>query len=1037
MPELQLAPAAAVTGEPAPPAGITDLMIVAGDGGPVLLSATRGGGWLSAHDVATGTAALLERRAIAESHLQLEPTDLALLPGAGGDRLWLAGLASPDLVSAAWQGAGLGPLEAAAAPGIDMGRIAELSLAADATGSTALAGRTGGGLTVIRFGADGQVSALGNLATGNPVHDTRATAVTTLEAGGTLYGVAAFGWQDTISSFRLAPDGSADHVADVTPSGNGPGFAQPGALGALEVGGADYVIAAASGSGSLSVFRVAPDGRLEMTDHLLDSLGTRFADAAHLAVTTLGGRGFVAAAGSDSGLSLFELLPGGRLRHLDSAAATTAVPLGGITDIALSTAPGGELRIWAATEQAPHLVSFAATGLPAGEVLQTGDAGATLAGTAADDVLAGGAGADSLQGGDGHDVLLDGGGADTLQGGPGADVFIFTGDGLTDEVTDFDPGADMLDLTGLVPVWDADDVIVLSRDWGAQVFFHDESFDIRRAGGGALTRDDIVTAGLVTTDRLMVPQAGGEATGSAGDDSLTGTDGADTLTGLGGDDTLSGLAGDDRLEGGEDDDTLAGGPGADHLDGGPGLRDAADYSGAEMGVTVVLSGAAPNAGAATGDLLTGIEELIGSAFADELIGNGAVNILRGGAGDDMINASSGDDTLEGGAGDDTLLGSKGADILRGGAGRDIASFSNAAGSVTVDLAAGTATGPGEPEGDLLSGIEGVFGSAWADVLRGDDGDNDLDGFKRDDLLRGGAGDDTLRGGAGNDTFLADEGADFIDGGIHVDLVDYSVATGAVDAGVDDAAVNLGAEAAGDILWLIEDITGSAFSDVITGNTVRNRLTGGPGDDLMNASSNNDTLLGNEGDDTLLGSRGADVIDGGPGRDEASYSNSDLHVRIDLAAGTAVGSGHGSGDTLIGIEDAFGSRYDDTIDGDGGPNALNGFLGDDVIRGGAGDDALRGGGGADTLSGGAGDDLLIGHTGADHLVFDLAAFGEDRIIGWEDGLDILDFTGSGLDHGDFAAAQVGEDAVLTLLSDPDNSLTFAGIDIALIGIDDFL
>ena len=58
--------------------------------------------------------------------------------------------------------------------------------------------------------------------------------------------------------------------------------------------------------------------------------------------------------------------------------------------------------------------------------------------------------------------------------------------------------------------------------------------------------------------------------------------------------------------------------------------------------------------------------------------------------------------------------------------------------MTVNLGASTASG-GDAEGDTLSGIENITGSAQADTLTGDGNANTLDGDGGDDTLIGGAG----------------------------------------------------------------------------------------------------------------------------------------------------------------------------------------------------------------------------------------------------------------------------------------------------------
>ncbi|MEO0915340.1 MAG: hypothetical protein AAFY59_20525, partial [Pseudomonadota bacterium] len=59
----------------------------------------------------------------------------------------------------------------------------------------------------------------------------------------------------------------------------------------------------------------------------------------------------------------------------------------------------------------------------------------------------------------------------------------------------------------------------------------------------------------------------------------------------------------------------------------------------------------------------------------------------------------------------------------------------------------------------------------------------------------------------------------------------------------------------------------------------------------------------------------------------------------------------------------------------------------------GADTLKGFGGDDILNGGAGNDVLVGGSGADMFEFILNA-GDDRIFGWEDGIDLIDLSAYG-------------------------------------------
>ena len=70
----------------------------------------------------------------------------------------------------------------------------------------------------------------------------------------------------------------------------------------------------------------------------------------------------------------------------------------------------------------------------------------TVTGAAGNDWLEGFGGADTLFGLDGDDVLIGGSGNDTLTGGLGADTFRFRDSDGRDTITDFEDGADLIDL---------------------------------------------------------------------------------------------------------------------------------------------------------------------------------------------------------------------------------------------------------------------------------------------------------------------------------------------------------------------------------------------------------------------------------------------------------------------------------------------------------------------------------------------------------------------------------------------------------------
>ncbi|WP_169735997.1 Ig-like domain-containing protein, partial [Legionella lansingensis] len=284
-------------------------------------------------------------------------------------------------------------------------------------------------------------------------------------------------------------------------------------------------------------------------------------------------------------------------------------------------------------------------------------------------------------------------------------------------------------------------------------------------------------------------------------------------------DTLRGTESSDIISGGAGDDILIGGGAADYLSGGTGM-DTADYSYSLAGVKVNLSSGSNTGGDATGDILSGIENIRGSKYADILEGNSGYNTLWGGEGNDQ---------LIGGAGDDVLLGGSGSNILSGGTGVDTASYEDSASGVTVNLTTGTSS-----MGDSLQDVENIKGSSFGDTLIGDRSDN---------ILEGGAGEDSLLGGEGSDT------------------ASYTGSTMGVSVNLS-TGIGSGGEAHGDTFTSIENITGSKYSDTLLGDTNANTLSGGAGNDTLMGGAGNDlfTFGLNSDSDVLYG--GTDTQDGG-------------------------------------------------------------------------------------------------------------------------------------------------------------------------------
>lgn len=143
----------------------------------------------------------------------------------------------------------------------------------------------------------------------------------------------------------------------------------------------------------------------------------------------------------------------------------------------------------------------------------------------------------------------------------------------------------------------------------------------------------------------------------------------------------------------------------------------------------------------------------------------------------------------------------------------------------------------------------IVGTINNDILNGTSGDDVIDALAGDDQIFAGAGDDILIGGTG---------ADQLDGGAGNDTVDYSGSTSGITIllstyGFRPYGIGFGGEAANDHLTNIENVTGSAFADIIIGDSAANILDGNSGNDYLSGGLGRDQFVFKEGygRDTIL------------------------------------------------------------------------------------------------------------------------------------------------------------------------------------------
>lgn len=364
------------------------------------------------------------------------------------------------------------------------------------------------------------------------------------------------------------------------------------------------------------------------------------------------------------------------------------------------------------------------------------------------------------------------------------------------------------------------------------------------------------------------------------------------------------------------------------------------------------------------------ERLMGTSGPDVIVARGGDDVVHGRGGDDLICGGDGADALRGGPGNDRLYGQREArlsdrggtyfvpDLLDGGPGDDlldiggdgrpvdfgshgILSYADAASGVTVDLAAGTATGQGNDTIVSASGPSCDYDCHGIEVL----------GSEHDDVLSGDAASDRLTGNGGNDVLVGRSGADQL-------FADRASAGGP----------------AGD-----DELHGGAGADFLSAHDGRDKLYGDDGDDTLWATRGGPSeVYGGTGDDRLAVWFAAEpgfVVDGGDGVDTSSVdgpSNAGAGGRptaatVTMADGLVVAGGAEWG-RLLGLEDiGLFAELEWTYEGTDAPEIVRSagtwlhattYGGDDEVWGTTGPDRIDAGDGVDKVRGSQGRDTCL-------------------------------------------------------------------------------
>ncbi|MEO1554794.1 MAG: DUF4214 domain-containing protein [Pseudomonadota bacterium] len=323
--------------------------------------------------------------------------------------------------------------------------------------------------------------------------------------GGVPFVLAIDAIEHTVVAFQVLPGGALGLPTRLDQR-DGLAIDTPTELETVVLAGQTYAIVGAAGSSSVSVIAIDGTGQMRVTSQVNDTLDTRFDNLVALDTLEAAGTVFVLAGGSDNGLSLMTLQPGGRLAHVASLGdEAREMALKGIGGLDMVWRDGG-LDIFVTGHVLPG-TSTAGTGVTQ---LRLNDVASLLP---------------TVQFPDASLVQY---------GTSGADVFVLADTDDRQEVRGFEKDVDRLDVSAFARVYSVDDLQIRSRPDGAEITVGSAFVQVFTADGSSLEVSDFSvsnTQDLWQIDVGSIPQAPSAIEGTDGPDLLDGREGDDMLLG--------------------------------------------------------------------------------------------------------------------------------------------------------------------------------------------------------------------------------------------------------------------------------------------------------------------------------------------------------------------------------------------------------------------------------------------------------------------------------------------------------------------------
>ncbi|TCK99841.1 hypothetical protein BXY66_3545 [Shimia isoporae] len=190
-----------------------------------------------------------------------------------------------------------------------------------------------GGISVYSQDTQGGLNFVTETFSGDPMHGSGISCMARIKTPSGDFLFSGSTLSHCLAAYQIDASGIPQYIGSIGANDGSFPVQTITAMVPAQIEGTNYLVVAASDSSSLSVLEVANDGQLTVKDHALDSSLSRFAGVTEIDTITVNGHVFIFATGSDDGISVMSLLPGGRLLPLSTIADSGSSALQNISSL--------------------------------------------------------------------------------------------------------------------------------------------------------------------------------------------------------------------------------------------------------------------------------------------------------------------------------------------------------------------------------------------------------------------------------------------------------------------------------------------------------------------------------------------------------------------------------------------------------------------------------------------------------------------------------------------------------------------------------